>query len=442
MNAMDTMDASEVHSCRVSKFDGSIAYRAQAVNVLAKGVSSTPRAAQLPVPPVIVKGEGAIVTDVDGNRYIDYTLGYGPLILGHSPQPVLDAVRAALDQGLRTAAVHTAEADLARRIAEMVPCAHISSFVTSGTEAVQLALRIARSVTGKLPVLKFRANYHGWFDNVHIANAVDSDGPSSTGQDPDAASSMVLADWGDSTQLEALLNADFAAVILEPVAINAGCFMPPAGFLHKLRDLTKKHNVVLIFDEVISGFRLTLGGASQWLGITPDIAVLGKALGAGLPISAVTGSREVMAPLTDGRVLHRGTFNGNPLSVQAAVACLDHLRAQQDVIYPRMHAFANALKTHVNEEAKRHHADVCANAVGSAVQLFAGVHQLDMMAELPRADKVKILQLTKAFLENGLMPLPRGLMYLSSAHDAPQIEATKSAISRAIGQYVQATASQ
>jgi len=431
------MDMESVHTCRVTNFSGSLDYRKRAVHVLAKGVSSTPRAAQLPVPPVIVKGEGALITDIDGNRYIDYTLGYGPLILGHSPQCVYDAVRSRLDQGLCTATVHQGEAELAALIADMVPCAEISSFVSSGTEAVQLALRIARALTGKLPILKFRANYHGWFDNIHVANSIGMDGASSMGQDPEASSSIILANWGDSAQLDALLNDQLAAVILEPVAINAGCFMPPQGFLSKIRDLTQKHNIILIFDEVISGFRLSAGGASQYLGITPDIAVLGKALGAGFPISAVTGSRDIMAPLSNGQVLHRGTFNGNPLSVQAAIACLKHLQAHQDVFYPQLNDFADALKNHINREAQRYGADLCANAIGSALQLFVGVTRLDSMADLPRADKVKVLQLTKAFVENGLMPLPRGLMYLSTAHDARHIEATKQAISRAIRHYGQ-----
>lgn len=431
------MDYSKIHSVSVTDFSGSLAYRDKAVKVLAKGVSSTPRAAQLPVPPVIVRGEGAIVTDIDGNRYIDYTLGYGPLILGHSPKGVIEAAKTELDKGLRTATIHQGEMQLAQMIKNMVPCSEVTSFVSSGTEAVQLALRIARAYTQKIPIIKFRANYHGWFDNIHVANSIGIDGPSSQGQDPRASESITLIDWGDTVKFEQVLNSSFAAVILEAAAINAGCFMPPKGFLEKVRSLTEKHNVVLIFDEVISGFRLSAGGAQQLFGVTPDIAVLGKALGAGFPISAVTGRKDMMSPLIDGRVLHRGTFNGNPVSIGASIACLKYLEKEKVNLYPRINAYALELQQHINSYAKEKNADICCNSVGSALQLFVGTRDMSHIMDLPKANKVKVLKLTQAFVQNGLMPLPRGLMYLSAAHTQDQIDATKEAICRAITQFIE-----
>jgi glutamate-1-semialdehyde 2,1-aminomutase len=414
-------------------FAGSLQYRDYALKHLANGVSSTPRAAQLPVPLVIERAAGAIVTDVDGNDYIDYTLGYGPLILGHSPQAVIDRVKAEIDKGFRTASINRGEGRLAELIAETVPCAELSAFVSSGTEAVQLALRIARAVTGRTRIVKFRANYHGWFDNIHVANSIGNDGPSTAGQDRNAADSVTVLDWGDAAALERTLSSDFAAVILEPVAINAGCFAPPEGFLQAARALTRKHGVVLIFDEVISGFRLSLGGAQQVLGVTPDMAVLGKALGAGLPIGAVTGRREIMDPVVTGKVLHRGTFNGNPVSVGGSVVCVEHLQMEQDRVYPRIDGFAMEIQRHFNEEAAALDLDVCANRIGSAVQMFVGVRQMDRISDLPKADKTEVLKLTQACLMNGLNPLPRGLMYLSAAHSQAHIEATKTALSSALG---------
>lgn len=416
-------------------FSNSARYREYASQYLANGVSSTPRAAQLPVPLAIESARDAIVTDADGNDYIDYTMGYGPLILGHSPAPVIDQLKAEIDRGFRTASVHRGEGRLAELISETVPCAEITSFVSSGTEAVQLALRIARAATGKTRIVKFRANYHGWFDNIHIANNPGNDGPSSAGQDPQAVSNVVLVDWGNAAALEEVLSDEFAAVILEPAAINAGCFAPPPGFLQSVRELTQKHGVVMIFDEVISGYRLSLGGAQALYGVTPDIAVLGKALGAGLPISAVTGNRAVMQPLVDGRVLHRGTFNGNPLSVGAAIACVEYLQRHENDIYPKMDAQAAQIQTHFNAEAKALDLNLFANRIGSAIQLFAGVSAMDGISDLGNANKVEVVKLTEACVINGLNPLPRGLMYLSAAHTDADIVATLAALSRALRQF-------
>lgn len=413
-------------------FSGSLQYRDYAVRHLANGVSSTPRAAQLPVPLAMDHASGAILTDIDGNDYIDYTMGYGPLILGHNPADVLTALKAEIDNGFRTASVHRGEGRLAELIAQTVPCGEISSFISTGTEAVQLALRIARAATGRTRIIKFRANYHGWFDNLHIANTAGNDGPSSAGQDPQASENITILDWGDAAALQQAISDDYAAVILEPAAINAGCFAPPEGFLQSARDLTRKHGAALIFDEVISGFRLALGGAQEMFGVVPDLAVLGKAIGAGMPIAAVTGSRAIMDALVDGRVLHRGTFNGNPLSVGAAIACVEHLQRHAAEIYPRMNAQAFEIQDHVNREASALDLEICANRVGSAIQLFAGVRRMDRITDLARADRVKIVDLTEQLVLNGLVPLPRGLIYLSAAHTRADIDKTKCVLSKVL----------
>ena len=410
-------------------------YRDYAVRHLANGVSSTPRAAQRPVPVAIDRAEGAVLTDIDGNSYIDYTMGYGPLVLGHNPPDVLAALRAEIDKGFRTASINRGEGRLAELIAETVPCGEISSFVSTGTEAVQLALRIARAATGRTRIIKFRANYHGWFDSIHVANTPGNDGPSSAGQDPRAVENITVLDWGDAAALEKAISSDYAAVILEPAAINAGCFAPPEGFLQAARDLTRKHGVVLIFDEVIAGYRLSLGGAQEMFGVAPDLALLGKAIGAGMPISAVTGSREVMEALVDRRVMHRGTFNGNPLSVSAAIACVEKLQRERAEIYPRMNAQAAEIQARINAEAAALDLDVCATRVGSAVQMFAGVRRMERIGDLAAADRVGIVKLTEALLLNGIMPLPRGLIYLSAAHTDADIDRTMTAISDGLRAY-------
>lgn len=413
-------------------FAASRAYRERASAVLPRGVSSTPRATQRPVPLMLARAEGAHVTDIDGRTYVDYAMGYGPLILGHSPKVVIDAVRDAMSLGLRVGAVTRGEADLAERIARLVPSAQMSSFVTTGTEACQVALRVARAHTGRLQVVKFRGHYHGWSDAIHLATEPQHDGPSTAGQDPGALRHVSVLDWGDVDGLAALLAHDVAAVIMEPVAINAGCFEPPAGFLQRVRELTAASGAVLIFDEVITGFRLGLGGAQQRYGVTPDLTVLGKALGAGLPISAVTGSAAMLEPIASGAVSQRGTYNGNPLSVAAAVACLDHLAENAGVFYPRMSVYAATIADHVRATAQRLGAAVTANCVGPCVQLFAGADAIATLADLDRVDKERTLDLTGLLVQRLVAPLPRGMMYLSTAHTDQDIEVTLQALSGAI----------
>lgn len=413
------------------EFQASMAYREGALQHLACGASSTPRAAQRPVPIVAERAEGAWIIDADGNRFIDYALGYGPLILGHSPPTVLAAVRAELDRGLRTASVHRGEGELAGLIAACVPSAEVTAFVSTGTEAVQLALRVARAVTGRLPVVRFRANYHGWFDNVNTAGA-GGDGPLTVGQDPAAADLFTLLDWGDADGLERVLDGTYAAVLLEPAAINPGCFAPPPGFLERVRAVTRRWGVLLVFDEVITGFRMGLAGAQGRYGVVPDLTVLGKALGAGLPIGAVSGTMAAMEPVASGRLMHRGTFNGNPLSMAAGVACIRALQADAGVLFPRIEGYAAALASHFNREAVRLGVVGCAQQVGPMLQLFMGVRGLAGIRDLCHVDIEATRRLTEGLLRRGVQAMPRGLMYVSTAHGDAEVELTMAALTGAL----------
>jgi glutamate-1-semialdehyde 2,1-aminomutase len=413
-------------------FTRSAEYRARAAKVLPRGVSSSPRATQRPVPIAIAHAEGAHITDVDGRTYVDYALGYGPLILGHNPAPVLDAVRRELSRGLRVGGITTGEAELAERIGAMMPSCPMSAFVSTGTEGVQLALRLARAVTGKLTVVKFRCHYHGWSDAIHLATDPAEDGASTGGQDPDALRHVIVLDWGSLEALCALDPREVAAVIMEPAAINAGCFEPRSRFLRGVREWTRANGVVLIFDEVITGFRMAPGGAQARYGVAADLTVLGKALGAGMPISAVCGSAAMLAPIVEGEVSQRGTFNGHPLSVAAANACLDYLSQHAADIYPRIEGYARTLAQHVRETAQRAGADVTANQAGPCVQLFAGTRAVPALTDLATVDKSRTVDLTGALLAGGVATLPRGMMYLSAAHTESDIEATMAALTEAI----------
>jgi len=415
-----------------SRFAQSLAYRARASKVLPRGVSSSPRATQRPAPLAIARGEGAHVIDVDGNEYIDYSLGYGPLLLGHSPAPVLTAVERELRNGLRTGGITPLEAELGERIARAMPACEMSAFVSSGTEAAQVALRLARAVTGRLVVVKFRCHYHGWSDAIHLATDPANDGPSTGGQDPDALRHVVVLDWGDMAALQALDGSSIAAVIMEAAAINAGCFAPAPGFLEHVREWTTRHGIVLVFDEVITGFRLALGGAQARYGVAPDLTVLGKALGAGMPVSAVAGRRAMFEPIVKGKVSQRGTYNGFPPAVAGAVACLDYLTAEAATLYPRMEGYASTIAEHARAVAARTGAAVTANQLGPCVQLFAGTTAVATLRDLASVDKERTLDLTCTLVERGVAPLPRGMMYVSAAHTDADIERTLVALTAAI----------
>nr|WP_309501686.1 aminotransferase class III-fold pyridoxal phosphate-dependent enzyme [uncultured Roseovarius sp.] len=407
-----------------ASFEAAKSYRARALKTLSYGVSSTPRGRQLPAPIVADRAANAHVWDKAGSRFIDYAAGYGPLILGHSPSCVIDAVKAEMDRGLRTASVHVGEAALAELICETLPAAQKCAFVSSGSEAIQLALRIARAATGRTRVIKFRGNYHGWMDGVQVAGSYGNDGPGTIGQDPGAAASLTILDWGNAAALAEVLTSDFAAVILEPVAVNGGCFTPPDGFLAEVRALTERHGVVLIFDEVITGYRLSLGGAQALHGVSPDLAVIGKAMGGGLPIGAVAGSDAVMEPVSSGRLFHRGTFNGNPVSVAASIACISHLKANAQTLYPYIDGLAAQLETGLREAAARHDTVCAVNRTGSALQLALGVAEMRSLADTAQADFPATARFAGHLLQAGVQIIGRGLSYTTAAHTAADIAET------------------
>lgn len=412
-------------------FDYGRAYRERALKSVAFGVSSTPRGRQLPAPIVAKRAEDAHIYDETGARFVDYALGYGPLILGHSPTCVVDAIQNAVQMGLRTASVHSGEAELGELIADTLPCAEQSAFVSSGSEAAHLALRTARAVTGKLPVIKFRCNYHGWFDNIHFANDAQNDGPATIGQNPDSTSHMTILDWGDTAGFEAAISSDYAAVILEPIAVNGGCLYPPAGFLEAIRRKTQELGVVLIFDEVITGYRLSLGGAQQVLNVCPDIAVIGKALGSGMPIGAISGTKEAMEPIASGRMLHRGTFNGNPVSLAASIACINHLRSHAPTIFNDIDAKAADLEDHATACASASGITASITRVGSALQIFLGLPKIATLSDTAHIDKQLTARFAAEMLKRNVQIIARGLMYLSSAHTQQDIDLTKDAMTDA-----------
>lgn len=399
---------------------------------LARGVATAFRASQQPVPITFSGGHGPLVRDIDGNEYVDYALAYGPLLLGHSPKPVLAAVRRQLDTGLGYGACHELEAQLAEAICRTVPSAELCVFSCSGSEAVHAALRIARSATGRTRVLKFLGHFHGWLDPVAVGVPGFRDAsPATGGQDPLASSAVVVCPWNDIDALERVLDPTVAAVIMEPVAVNGGCLLPAPGYLEAVRELTRRNGTLLVFDEVITGFRLALGGAQQYYGVLPDLTILGKALGAGFPISAVCGSAEVLAEVAAGRVAHIGTMNANPVCASAALAAVETLERHAAEVYPHLDEMGDAFARILREEAAAHDLPLVVNQFGAAAYAFWTEGPVESYEDTLRANAPAYRNFAEALLDEGVHVIPRGLLYVSTAHDSDELEQTRQAVRRA-----------
>jgi glutamate-1-semialdehyde 2,1-aminomutase len=420
---------------------GSLARYLRAQRSLAGGVSSGLRRSARPHPLFFAGGSGASITDVDGNRYLDYTLAWGPLILGHSPAEVEAALAAQLPRGYTYGAQHDLEFEVAEAIQRCVPCAELVCFANSGTEIVQVALRLARAHTSRSRHLKFEGHYHGWDDSVlvsyhpsagEIGRYGDAPVPVGAGQRPGGAA---IAQWNDRASVERAFAAhpgEIACILCEPLLCNSGCIPPEPGFLEFLRETAHAHGALLLFDEVITGFRLDLGGAQSHYGVTPDLAVFAKAAGGGLALSALAGRAAVMEHIAAGRVVHAGTLNGNPLALAAAKATLGVLESGRDSIYPRLWRLGNRLRDGLLECLRGAGIAVCTNGGGP-------VFQLSFQPEAPRnyretlaADRRLYSDFALAMLDEGVMALPDGRWYLSAAHTESDIDATLEAARRTL----------
>ena len=315
---------------------------ASALEVIASGVNSTaraPRSGWSPYPLFVDRGTGSHIFDVDGNEYIDYLLGLGPMLLGHRPEKVTAAVIEFIRQRGTVFALPVAdEIALAQKLIAAVPSVEQMHLATSGTEAVLYALRLARAFTGRKKIIRFEGMYHGFSDAVYWSKhpAIELAGldsqpapvPQGPGMPEGLEHSLIILPWNDHALLEQTLRSrgeEIAAVITEPVMCNTGCILPEPGYLELMRALTKEMGIVLIFDEVITGFRVALGGAQQHFGITPDLTVMAKGFGGGFPVAAVGGKKQIMQLVAEGTVSMAGTYSGNGIAVSAANATLDFL---------------------------------------------------------------------------------------------------------------------
>ena len=403
----------------------------RAKKVIPGGVNSPVRAYRAVggTPPFIVRGEGSHIWDADGNEYIDYVGSWGPLILGHRPKCVIDAIEQALENGTTFGAPTEAEVELAELIRECVPSIEMVRLVSSGTEATMSALRVARGFTGRDLTVKFEGCYHGHVDSllVKAGSGMATLGIADTQGVPRAfAETTIALPFNSIAAVEKAFHehgSKIAAVIVEPVVGNMGCVPPVPGFLEALRDLTTRHGALLIFDEVMTGFRLALGGAQQRFGIRPDLTTLGKIVGGGMPLAAYGGRADIMnrvAPV--GPIYQAGTLSGNPVAVAAGLAMLRYLRKHSEVYA--------ALEEKTARLTANPQPGVTVNRVGSMFTFFFTPEPVTDWGSAVKSDTGQFGTFFHAMLERGVYLAPSQFEagFVSAAHSDADIDRTLAAM--------------
>lgn len=408
--------------------------RAAAAGSVAAGASSNFRVNVLPNPLVIERGVGPYLYDIDGNQIIDYYLALGPMILGHSPKDVIDAAVAQMQSGLLYGGQTEVEYQAADKLVEMVPCAEKVRFTGSGSEALQLAIRLARAFTGRSTVIKFEGHYHGWLDSVLWSTAAPQDSlgteeapikrPGSAGQDPDAGNNVEVHSWNrPEPLLSRIAKGDVAAVLMEATMCNAGGIFAQPGYLEAVRETCTKSGTVLIFDEVITGFRASPGGAQALAGVTPDLATFAKAIANGFSVAAVAGRAEIMDQLASGAVMHGGTYNGQPAAMAAALATMTRL--SQAGVHEGMAQEGRRLMAGLEAAFAEAGIPVW---IGGYPQIFTvnlGLTEAPINYRgLAKVNKQGYRLFTGAMKTHGVRALERGAWFLSTEHKGEVIDQT------------------
>ncbi len=416
-------------------YTASIAEHARRREVIAGGVNSNVRLAGSPVPLTFDSASGARLWDVDGNEYLDYAAGMGPMILGHGHPAVTDAVRRSLDTGQLFAGQNRLEAEFAELLVGALPWVEQVRIGLSGTEMDLLALRIARAATGKSKVLRFGGHYHGWLDPLFIDGtaAVEPFGPAplTRGQSTAAASDLVMCEWNDLAQVErALSTGEIACVVMEPVMCNTGLVAPAPGYLEGVRDACRRSGALLVIDEVITGFRLGLTGAQGRLGVQGDISIYAKAIASGFPMAALGTSAALLAPVGTGEVNHSGTYNTGVSSLAAGVATMRWLIEHNP--YPELERVTTRLVEGLRSSSRAADADLAVDHVGGALfqTRFGSSDPAQSRADFAaRSDKTKLARFLDLLQHRGVRPTGRGLWFVSAAHDDGVVDATIAAVS-------------
>lgn len=371
------------------------------------------------------RGEGAWLWDVDGNDYVDYLLGQGPAFLGHAPPDVLKAVEEACRSGMVYAAQHPLEVEAAELLVRAIGWAEMVRIGSSGTEVVQAALRLARAATGRPKFVRFEGHYHGWLDNVLIAVGDDGSGPASEGQIAEYLTDCYVLPWNDLGAINDVLERhgeDVAAVLMEPMMMNAGAIEPLPDYLEGVRRLCDDHGVVLIFDEIITGFRVAPRGAAGRYGVTPDLATYGKAMAGSWPVAALAGSTELMERFGTGAVNHSGTFNANVMGMAATVATLRRL--EDGSTYEELNRVGGALMKGLGDLAESASFPIHIQGLPMAFHLSFGEGDVVDFKGLQAKDDSRYRAFAEALFQHGVWVARRGIWYLSTAHGDHEVEVT------------------
>ncbi|MBF0520079.1 MAG: glutamate-1-semialdehyde 2,1-aminomutase [Nitrospirae bacterium] len=406
---------------------------AKAQTLIPGGVNSPVRAFKAVGgdPLFISHAKGSKLTDVDGNSYIDYVLSWGPLILGHAPKKVIEAVTEAAAKGTSYGAPNPYEVTLAELIVKAYPSMDKVRFVNSGTEATMSAIRVARGFTKRDKIIKFEGCYHGHADGLLAkagSGAATFGVPTSPGVPESYASATITVPFNDQKALKDIIEKEgenIACLILEPVVGNIGCVIPKDGFLEEIRELTQKHGIVLIFDEVMTGFRAAYGGAQELFNIKPDMTCLGKVIGGGLPVGAYGGKREIMSLISpEGPVYQAGTLSGNPVAMAAGIATLNIIR--KPGFYEKLNETSKALEYGLNDAAKKANTKVKIYRVGSMMCQYFTDKDVTDLPSAESSDTEKFAGYFRGMLSCGINfpPSKFEAFFLSSAHTKSDIENT------------------
>ncbi len=423
---------------------------ARAKQVLAGGISSSARASTtgpLPYPLYIARGEKSRVWDVDGHEFIDYLLSYGSAILGHADSGLVAMVQQQLSRGTMFGTCNTVEVELAEQICSMVPGAELVRYANSGSEAISGAIRAARGFTGRNRILKFEGHYHGWVDVLAISNRPTSadagpldhphSSPHSRGIPGGVSEDVIIAPWNHKPLIEHLLNehgTELAAIILEPIVANNACIMPEEGMLAWLREQCDKRGIMLIYDEIVTGFRLARGGAAEYFGVTPDLNIFSKAIGGGFPISAFAGRRAIMEQVGSNIIKHGGTYNGNPLCSAAALYTLRKLNEPGTLEH--IHSHGRACMEAIRRAASDAGIACVVQGVGSMFQVIFNDNgqPLKHYRDLLNVNTQRYAAFRQSLLMQGVHINSSGsaCWFISAAHSAEDLDVTTQAIDQAM----------
>lgn len=423
---------------------------ARAKQVLAGGISSSARASTtgpLPYPLYIARGEKSRVWDVDGHEFIDYLLSYGSAILGHADSGLVAMVQQQLSRGTMFGTCNTVEVELAEQICSMVPGAELLRYANSGSEAISGAIRAARGFTGRNRILKFEGHYHGWVDVLAISNRPTSadagpldhphSSPHSRGIPGGVSEDVIIAPWNHKPLIEHLLNehgTELAAIILEPIVANNACIMPEEGMLAWLREQCDKRGIMLIYDEIVTGFRLARGGAAEYFGVTPDLNIFSKAIGGGFPISAFAGRRAIMEQVGSNIIKHGGTYNGNPLCSAAALYTLRKLNEPGTLEH--IHSHGRACMEAIRRAASDAGIACVVQGVGSMFQVIFNDNgqPLKHYRDLLNVNTQRYAAFRQSLLMQGVHINSSGsaCWFISAAHSAEDLDVTTQAIDQAM----------